>query len=136
MISAIFGLVGVVVGGLLTAGVEAYRARRADERQVRIAARILRDELAWWHTSIAISLGQGEWLVDSNDAVRAAWLQHREALCVLDRDDWARVSTAVAVTVVASSEMRDGPFDNVRPSLEEAEEHIGDGVEALERFID
>jgi hypothetical protein len=46
MSEAIFGLVGVIIGGLLTAGLEAL-ARRGRERRVeRLAARVVYDELA------------------------------------------------------------------------------------------
>ncbi len=45
MTTAIFGLVGVVVGALLSGGMEWWLARRRESLAARTAARLVRDEL-------------------------------------------------------------------------------------------
>jgi hypothetical protein len=43
--AAIFGFVGVLVGGLVTWGIEVWRARHGEQDEARVAARLVADEL-------------------------------------------------------------------------------------------
>ena len=45
MTAAIFGLVGVIIGGLINAVVAAWQARRADKASARTGARLVALEL-------------------------------------------------------------------------------------------
>src|SRR4029078_260814 len=49
VLSAIFGLVGVVVGGLLTGAVSLWQQRRAHRAEARAASRLLSAELSEQH---------------------------------------------------------------------------------------
>jgi hypothetical protein len=93
---AIFGLVGVIVGGLLTAGFQVFVMHRDQKRDQRVAARVLDDELAWWLSGLDWAIGHDDLAsIDPPGTVQVAWEEHRGALVDLSGDDWATVHVAV-----------------------------------------
>jgi hypothetical protein len=100
MVEAIFGLVGVIVGGLLTAGVN-WLARRGDRgRSRRLAARILSDELSWHRTYIQGRLERGELVrLPDRASLHDAWLEHRASLADLPSRDYSAVQLAVLAII-------------------------------------
>jgi hypothetical protein len=62
MTTAIFGLIGVVVGGLLTGAVNLGTEWVRERRETRAAARILALELVDDHMKVLAALGTGGWL--------------------------------------------------------------------------
>jgi hypothetical protein len=52
----IAGLIGVIVGALITGGVEVWREWRRDQQQQRMAARRISDEVSWANVSSTISV--------------------------------------------------------------------------------
>jgi hypothetical protein len=99
VISSVGALLGVVVGGFLTATLESVRQRRQEERLERAAGRLLSDELA--HT-------RDTFIRIANDRIvrRAAipgkiasWDQYREFLASrMTGTEWSKVARAVLAT--------------------------------------
>jgi hypothetical protein len=98
MAEAVFGLIGVVVGGLLTAGAD-YVARRAAARQARrLAARVLYDELANVRASVRWSMKNRNPALSFPEKLElsATWREYRRDLGSVGWDVWAAVDHAVA----------------------------------------
>jgi hypothetical protein len=91
---AIFGLIGVVVGSLITWGVEVWRARRQDHDEGRVAARIVAAELqaiANVRTADEPQFRRERELALAQDA----WITHRAALArELTDEGWRAVRMA------------------------------------------
>lgn len=96
MPQAIFGLIGVVVGGIITAGYQQLAQQRQRMREQRLAARILLDELVWWASTLNYAIDQDDAsALATPGAVLAAWEAHRSALLDLDRMEWDLLHSAV-----------------------------------------
>jgi hypothetical protein len=99
--AAIFGLVGVVLGGLLSGGVTYVMERRREQRETRAAARLLAEELRR-----AISFIHGVLRpVESDWQSRAfaeldleVWKQNRALLAsALAEETWTDVASAFEI---------------------------------------
>jgi hypothetical protein len=58
---AVFGLIGVIVGALITGGVGWTLGRRREQRDVRAAARLLRNDLVKAEGMLSHTLQQRRW---------------------------------------------------------------------------
>jgi hypothetical protein len=96
--AAIFGLVGVVIGGLVTGGVQLFLDSRREQREVQRARRLVGAELrdaAYLYAAIA---GADEWPEPGGhdeDYVlsTAAWDEHRTHLALaLDDELWDQLA--------------------------------------------
>jgi hypothetical protein len=97
MTAAIFGLVGVLVGGLLNGAVARWQARRTESDAVRAAARMMLNE-AINVTVAAEEIAKARlWPTRQYwPTVIARWGEHEGLLAgALTFDDWASVSHAV-----------------------------------------
>lgn len=105
MLQAIFGLAGVIVGGLITAGFQLFSRRQERKRAQRVAARILQDELVWWHSILSWAIEQDDAsALEPPGAVLAAWEAHRLALVDLSSDEWHRLHLAVRASGAGGAE--------------------------------
>lgn len=114
MESAIFGLLGVIVGGLIAAGSSFALARRqeraAAERESRVratelkrAARLIDLELAKARASAVEYIGKRRWWGEDLDLVTENWRQYCAILAPeLSGVDWHRLFIAV----IAVDQMR------------------------------
>lgn len=108
MTAAIFGLLGVIVGGVLT-GIVEWVLRARDERgQMKAAARLLRSELfdAQGVFELIAEYGQGERAEsdagepghnqhDGPRVSREQWLEHQGLMArMLDEHEWAILEEA------------------------------------------
>jgi hypothetical protein len=96
MTEAIFGLVGVVVGGLLTGLMQAWQQWRTARAEMRTGARLISAELSVMAVKLG-AYGEGETgrpeLPDVVD-----WPAHRAVLArELKRGDWVTVAQAYAL---------------------------------------
>jgi hypothetical protein len=86
---AVFGLVGVVVGGLLNGLVGAVADSRRDRREATVAARLVRHEIEFLSAEVASWVREGEVPESAVPLKREAWDAHHEILArVLLARDW------------------------------------------------
>jgi hypothetical protein len=146
MTEAIFGLVGVALGGLITGGATYLVTRRNEKLEARASARLLQGELQLIAhrldressalDSIAelegerakprgnrVTVGSRRWLAEFS---MDQWQEHQGRLAhVLDADDWYAVSSAYAAIGVGqdlaklsfSTEKTDADYVRVLPRL-------------------
>jgi hypothetical protein len=98
MLAAVFGLVGVVIGGLLNGAVN-WRLERARERlAARASARLLSDSLARLDKSLPLMKRASSVQIVHPDVGASLddWAQHRERLApVLSIAQWTAVADCV-----------------------------------------
>ena len=102
MTGAIFGLLGVIVGGVLTGAVEALRESRAQRASSRAAARLLSAELSVQEAILQRRAGEASARpeVDRLPAV-IDWPEQRVVMAkTLDDPTWIAVAGAYANLVV------------------------------------
>jgi len=117
---AIFSLIGVVLGGIITGGTQMFLERRRERRAVRRAKRLVGGELL--HASMILrSLSDSKIWPSSPDATSvlptSAWQEHRAHLAdVLDEDLWNQLVTTYSrleiVRVLAKDLLADAPLSD------------------------
>ena len=98
MTAAVFGLIGVIVGGILNAATTAFLQRRIDRSNERSAARLVRSELVRFRS---LAVAAGHWAPDQlpqlHDIAPVLWQSERAVLAgALSDDDWSAVAHAYA----------------------------------------
>lgn len=111
MTAAIFGLLGVLVGGLITWAVELWQARYQRREKGRVAVRLLLDEFGTCLSRAEASLDQGIWWLPENDLPLDVWHIHRADLAaVLPIDDWLKLGVAaLAIEQMDQAARREDP---------------------------
>jgi hypothetical protein len=134
MTVAIFGLIGVVVGGLLNGGVTWFFERRYGKTAVRVQARalltlLMDGELALRQTAKARKL-----LVPSDLGWQIRALDLRALWAEADDDTWIEIATAGYLVEQASG----WPDEEIPPAdaaqLRTMADRVHDGVNALQPF--
>jgi hypothetical protein len=136
MTGAIFGLVGVMIGGLLTAGLETL-ARRGRERRVeRLAARVLYDELASLRASArqSVKTQRPELMFSEKLELSSTWREHRKDLGNVEWDVWAAIDHAVASLETTTPAA--GWSDERHDWLATVEEDAARAMDAVRPFVD
>jgi hypothetical protein len=101
MTGAIFGLVGVIVGGLLTGAVASFRDWRSQRALSRAAARLLSAELSVQQAIIEQRAAAADEPVSDDMPTVADWPEQRVVMAkVLDDETWITVAGAYANLVV------------------------------------
>jgi hypothetical protein len=91
--TGLFVLAGVVIGGLMTGGVNYALERRREQASARVALRLLDVELAIAAASSDSILKDGRWSSWNFERAHRAWDEYRaDAARVLSTDDWTKVS--------------------------------------------
>lgn len=89
-----FGLIGVVVGGFITGGVDFVLSKRNERRLRRAAGRLLGLELDEARLFLAASVEQGRWgAAPSRVLSNEQWSEHRNVWAA-GSDDWQAVANA------------------------------------------
>jgi hypothetical protein len=133
VIAAIFGLVGVVLGGLLSGGVTYIMERRREQHETRAASRLLAEEL---RRAISFIHGvlrpiEGDWQSRAFAELDLdVWKQNRALLASALRED-AWTDVASAFEIVESLKDERWPMDR----QEEAIEALDHGLHALGRIV-
>ena len=113
MTEAVFGLVGVVVGGVLTGIVQAVQQSRADRIETRAGARLVSAELSGQQTILAAYLG-GEVAGFETLPAITEWPQYRAAIArALDDDDWVNVAGAYTRLALLRSNPDGASFEGI-----------------------
>lgn len=96
MTEAIFGLIGVLLGGLLTAGANFHLTVRTERAAGRAAARLVSDELVDTLSFLRVSLHAGVWAGDPQRELKVlVWENQKPALAAAPGfDGWFPVSGA------------------------------------------
>lgn len=96
MSEAVIGLVGVVIGGLLTGGVNYLLERRREKRSGQAAARLVHAALTNASTFIEASLVERMWMGDPRQGLADdVWIEHRNGIAEAPAfDGWYPVSLA------------------------------------------
>ena len=152
---AIFGLVGVIIGGLITSGtsywLETRKDKREQEKESRIRAATLRqaarlvDEEFWLALGeIQLLVAKKRWAADSGlESMRVIWDEHKTILATeLSTSVWRKVFMAhvmvkqLVTLRAASSKLNTGDVpNNVLEMVKRFPETIENGRTALQPFI-
>jgi len=147
MTAAIFGLMGVIVGGLLTAAVDAWFRSLDTKRRLRHAARVLQDEIDWLGIAIDKMFETGDPRLWEDPApVIETWRQRQDALSDLPFDDWNAVRLGIRnVNLQLDMEpLADAATEDVVAVAKETDmlsafkkprERLTRASEALERYV-
>jgi hypothetical protein len=120
VVEAIFGLVGVVIGALVTGGVEFLAERRRDAGQQRKAARLLDTEFRDERGTIRLALDTGHWWPEWDRPSVPNWPEHARPLAgSLDTRDWSDVVLAAGLVrlVGESRPAEHGPVEKHKDGL-------------------
>lgn len=100
MTAAIFGFIGVIIGGVLNALVAVVLERRRAERAQRTSARLAAEEIQSNGQTLWACNETGLWLPMRNHPLRFdTWEAHAEVLAGLPYADWATVAQAIRLTL-------------------------------------
>lgn len=93
MTEAIFGLIGVVVGGLISGGISLILERRKEHVTARVAARLVREDLLPVSLGIEDVFNGRVWSQRPDRRSRErSWAEHRSRLAtVMEYSDYASV---------------------------------------------
>jgi hypothetical protein len=117
MLPAVFGLIGVIVGGLLNAAVTAWQARRDDVASARVAARLVDRELREAVAILVLNQGANRLLQGDSPFSNAAWTKYWDVLArALSDRDWEAVAAAYEV-IEGSPERVLAHFDKADPNI-------------------
>jgi hypothetical protein len=139
-VEAFIGLLGVVVGGLVTAGTAWLNAWRERRRAAVVAGRLVASELKNAREALDYPVSSGTWW--SGDIDVSCWADHGPTLAAgLTRSEWHAVEFAYAEIAAADRTRRDN-LD--MPSLEDQQAllesltaamgRIDDGIQAAEKL--
>lgn len=130
--AAIFGLVGVVVGAVVTGAVNAWgewRQRRADVRQAR---RLIAEDLRLIVADLELMAELGHYPVMFEHFLpTAAWSEHRGVLArELDDEIWSQLAAMMTTVSVVATSAKMSPAgskipDAARQQYAEGIEHFG-----------
>jgi len=149
LLPAVFGLIGVVLGGLITTGssylLESWREKRSRAFKLKRAARLMESNLINVHADVTLSLRDKKWILDSLvNYTSGAWSQH-EAILAEDLPDETWAALAAALLCVESfyrihkeamtGQTKAQPVATVTLGhLENVANSIGKAVDGLRKF--
>ena len=154
LLPAVFGLIGVIVGGLITAGVDyfleerrAYRDETKERRKrltdLKQAARLVHEDFVWASASVDIAIESKRWISLSVDPVRLETSREYRRVLATETTfgDWAALKAAVRSmewclrlsTEAKTRNERDINDSNLR-SLETQKETLRKGRAALKPY--
>jgi hypothetical protein len=142
VIPAIFGLVGVIVGGLVSGVVSAGLDRVRDARRALVSARLVQDDLSYLHAVLDAEIEEGVWrrlTADEPPLAFDAWTDGRDLLAAhLSFAEWnvASIAARQALRVVQVAPMNPKPGQaitaNERANLASMLADIWAGTEVLQ----
>lgn len=96
MTAAIFGLIGVVVGAIISGGAKFLLEKRKERVAARVAARLVRDDLYEATCWIEDSLAEGRWVKPLAKRISSqSWIDQRSFLAAaMPYSDYAAAGSA------------------------------------------
>ncbi len=93
---AIIGLVGVVIGAVITSGFQWIASARADTSRERVAARVMHDEIWWWYVAAKQAVYDADLSkLPERGELFNAWKQYRSDLARLTSSDWFAIQSTL-----------------------------------------
>lgn len=90
-----FGIIGVVLGGFLPASLQARRDRAERSRELRLAARVMFDELSWWLAGLELAIEENNVRhFGDGSEIAALWREHRSAFADVPIEQWHHIRVA------------------------------------------
>ncbi len=138
LVPAIFGLVGVSLGAVLTGALETARESRREKRRARAAARLVRSDLFLVSRILRNGIARHE-IPAFIDLSLPSWRESRDLLAnSLDNDAWAvvspacsRIQTLADVVLLAPRWSRGGLKAADIPRIDKALTEVVNAYEAL-----
>jgi hypothetical protein len=109
-VAAIFGLVGVVIGGLLNGGVTWLTGALGEKKAARVQARALFMLLVDGEIAFRQTADEGRVLLPRDLAARIQGLDLGALASHVDDDAWMKIAAAESLIEQASSGIPDGEF--------------------------
>jgi hypothetical protein len=132
--AAIFGLVGVIVGGVLNAAVAVVLDSRRAVMARRTSARLVAEEVQSNGRTLWACNEAGLWLPMRNHHLRfSTWQAHAEALAAMPYVDW--VTVAVAIRQTSQIDRIHGHGDHTQLSPMDPR-HVQEAVRACELALE
>jgi hypothetical protein len=138
---AIFGLIGVVLGGLITGGTQMFLEWRREQRAVRRAKRLVKGELLQASMILRYFANSKIW-PSSLDATSVlptlAWQEHRAHLAdVLNKDIWDQLVIAYSKLEIERALAKDLISDTqLSDEMIETMKHMATTLETLRSKLD
>ena len=125
ILPAVFGLVGVIVGGLITGGSTYLLERRREGVELNTASRLIDAELLVAQTAAHSCIEKGKWWPQEIDITTDAWESYKAVIAPgLPYSKWRDLSVAArAVSDLASSrgsltgDVSESVAESMRPIL-------------------
>jgi hypothetical protein len=142
VLTAIFGLIGVVVGASASGFVSYVLQRRRERASLRSAVRLLQEDLGYAHSLLDSALEDGAWWPSSFELPVETWSAQREIVTAyVDVTTWLEVSGAfgsirnINAARVGAAERGEPRFaDELAHLLEDARTHADDASTLLVRY--
>jgi hypothetical protein len=137
--TGLFVLAGVLVGGLVTAGIEFAFEKRRENAKVLVATRLVEAELSLAAASAEWRLEQGTWLPWNFENAHKVWHVHGAELArVLEKDEWYPVVVGIIGIDTIERRFSDYPLATPlsaddRKALESASKSFNEGANTLRR---
>jgi hypothetical protein len=129
VIQAIFGLLGVLVGGAVTFGVEMTLQERRTKELTRQAARLVAFDLRVAGRIVRLAVEQDELWLDQDRPGVPSWGECRAVLAEsLDGEGWQTVTTAVMLVSLAATD-----YERVSPLTERDRSSLGKAAKAADK---
>jgi hypothetical protein len=130
--AAVFGIVGVIVGAIITSGVSVYLVRERDKKDARAARRIFQSELEEAAHAIGYAFDGKKWPPGwTKKAWSESWSTYRPTLAVAMEDDKGFGSLAEAYLFMELLETALAAGE--RPFVDDDEEFLKDASEAMKK---
>jgi hypothetical protein len=139
MTAAIFGLLGVIVGGLVNGGVGFWARTHNLRNERRVSARLVYEELHAISTALSVG-GDHRVALEDMPILTPEWVEHRMTLArSLNHREWAEVSGAYAAVTLLNSSVRGLGLGNQLSEeqasyFESVAEQLDGGLGALKPF--
>jgi hypothetical protein len=133
MSEVLTGLVGIVVGGVLTGAIEQWGAWRARKRDLRTATRLILTDAVQSASLLEFALENVEWWPDNLRPPTEEWQQYRQDLAAaMSPDDLDTVQNAFRYLTVLDNQRQGGKsFASSRKAIEEVRDAVHESAGVL-----
>jgi uncharacterized membrane protein YcfT len=142
MTEAIFGLIGVLIGGLLNVGVAYVAERRVRKADVKVSARLLYSEIKLNQVSVRLALQEKRWGPAKTDVLRDDWIDHRATLAnLLTEGEWSMIDDyfggiGTMVSLAALCDYDEAIGDTERKTMQGLNERGDQSLEIVAKYAE